>query len=352
MINISSTLDLVVQVDKKPLISICIPTFNRCEQVYKLISNILNYPGNEIEIVLVDNCSTENINLLEQLNDSRICFIKNTKNIGGILNPLKALTSANGTYAFLCLDKDNIDYYGIKCLIDRLSNDQGVVFGHCALNLQTSSLDITYQSGYDSLRNMAYLSAHPTGKFYKTEILKNLTTVKQALTQGTDFGFIFDLIDAEMAQTGNSRIINVPLFYTESKADCAKKPSFTSSAENIFFSPESRLRELFLYIESAFNLQLTKVEFFKLTVLLYRRGLISATFGYRNILNDDKICAHYRINQRKVGLVELLKIAFVFSKKYYKQEVPLSLFEKILSIAFVFISFWLYLPLRFVKKYV
>ena len=45
-----------------PIISICIPTYNRKDKVYELVSNILKYKGNEIEVAVLDNLSKNNSN--------------------------------------------------------------------------------------------------------------------------------------------------------------------------------------------------------------------------------------------------------------------------------------------------
>ena len=75
--------------EKKPLISICITTFNRCEKVYNLVSNILNYKGNEIEVIVVDNCSIDDTAiLLAKIIDDRFQFIRNDTHIGPLLNGL------------------------------------------------------------------------------------------------------------------------------------------------------------------------------------------------------------------------------------------------------------------------
>ena len=160
---------------KKPIISFCIPAYNRGRRLFELVNNILCYQGNEIEVIVLDNLSTDDTSsLLGNISDPRFFYKKNETNIGGIKNPYKAMTLANGEFCFLCLDKDFIRYEYIDELIKRISGDKNLVFGYCTLNEQDSSSDITYEKGFESIYNMVYLSAHPTGMFYRTDFYKKL----------------------------------------------------------------------------------------------------------------------------------------------------------------------------------
>ena len=50
-------------VEKKPLLSICIPTYNRAEYLEKSLESIIRQPefhSDDVEVVISDNCSTDN----------------------------------------------------------------------------------------------------------------------------------------------------------------------------------------------------------------------------------------------------------------------------------------------------
>ncbi|MFA6335717.1 MAG: glycosyltransferase, partial [Bacteroidales bacterium] len=110
-----------------PFLSICIPTFNRAEHVFSLVKNILCCYSDEIEVVVLDNCSTdETKDLLCSIEDDRFIFVQNPENIGGLSNIIKVFTFANGVYALLCLDRDYIESQYILPLIDALRKDNNV----------------------------------------------------------------------------------------------------------------------------------------------------------------------------------------------------------------------------------
>lgn len=316
--------------NKKPFISICIPTYNRKEKVYKLVNDILNYKGDEIEVVVLDNCSTDATKLLlKKIDDYRFHYFLNDINIGSILNILKVLTKANGQYSILCLDKDYLDYQEIPNLVNHLKYDNDVVFGYCSLNLQNISSDKVFEKGYSSVLNMAYLSKHPSGYFYKTDMFINSKILKQIFTQNDKFGFPFELINAEMSFSGKSKVINLPLFNTESRNDCAKIPSFTFDKSNIYFDPKERFIECVKYIMSVLQLDLLKKEKRKLIILLFSRGLIASTFGYRTILADHPLCLHHGIEPHKISIIELIKIDFEFSSSFFRENLSISHFRKL-----------------------
>jgi glycosyltransferase involved in cell wall biosynthesis len=65
-------------------ISIIIPAYNRSDTIVYCIQSILNQTYQNFEIILVDDCSTDNtVELTEKLNDSRIRIIKLDNNSGG-----------------------------------------------------------------------------------------------------------------------------------------------------------------------------------------------------------------------------------------------------------------------------
>lgn len=316
--------------NKRPIISICIPTYNRGSKVSELVNSILLHKGDEIEILVLDNLSTDDTNLLlDKIVDNRLSYVRNEENIGGIKNIFKALMIASGEYCFLCLDKDRIDYKKIKELIKRVTNSD-ILFGHCILNGLEDEPDVLFEKGFSSVYNMAYLAAHPSGMFYKTDIVRKLPVLDQIFKENKKFGFYTELINAEMSILGQSKIINLPVFYTETKEDCSETASFTYKNENeIFFFPSNRYEEFLTYTENLYSLTLNNIEKKKILKRIFLKGLIASTIDFKSILSDNAICNHYFIKTRKVSFIELIKIAFSFSNSFFKKELPVSFFSKL-----------------------
>lgn len=83
----------------QPLASICIPSYNAEKTVVQAVQSILNQTYQNLEIIIVDNASTDNtLNLLQKFKDPRIKIHRNTKNIGAEKNFSRCVELANGEY--------------------------------------------------------------------------------------------------------------------------------------------------------------------------------------------------------------------------------------------------------------
>ncbi len=96
---------------KKPFFSIIIPTYNRASDLQFALYCILRQDFLNFEIIVSDNCSTDNTKVIvESYKDKRIRYFRNKKNIGVILNLRKAITYARGDYVFFHGDDDFLLY--------------------------------------------------------------------------------------------------------------------------------------------------------------------------------------------------------------------------------------------------
>lgn len=92
-----------------PKVSVCIPTYNNANFLQQAVESVLGQSYQDFEIVIVDNCSTDQTSILvedlQKDNDGRIRFYKNDQNIGLTGNFNKCLKYAEGeNIKFLCSD--------------------------------------------------------------------------------------------------------------------------------------------------------------------------------------------------------------------------------------------------------
>lgn len=81
----------------KPLISICIPSYNHDKYVKEAIDSVLKQTYKNFELVIVDNCSTDNaLKIIKSYNDSRIRLYQNETNTGGCEGTNQAVRLARG----------------------------------------------------------------------------------------------------------------------------------------------------------------------------------------------------------------------------------------------------------------
>lgn len=298
-------------------LSICIPTYNRIEKTLKLIESILKYEKDDIEVVVLDNCSTDStFSLLSNIQDKRFNYIRNHENIGGMPNILKSLTYGRGTYVMLCLDKDFLLSENIEKFIYRLK-EKDVAVGHCSLNSSDYSKDIIYHKGSESILNIAYTSEHPSGMFIKNCILKSKPIIDSIINKYKTFAFLPELVKAEVAHFGRSARINMPFVYTETKEDCGKEISHTYKGDNIYFMPKNIIDRFLVYIDHVYSHNLTANDKKNVTAKIYRTLLCSSVFDYKQIMLDKEICNHHGIMTKKIKKKELISNVWKFNKFFF-----------------------------------
>ena len=92
---------------KKPFFSIVIPTYNRASDLQFALYCILRQTFSDFEVVISDNCSTDNTKVVVQmLKNKKIRYSRATKTVGNALNMERAIKMAQGKYVLLHSDDD------------------------------------------------------------------------------------------------------------------------------------------------------------------------------------------------------------------------------------------------------
>ena len=143
------------------MISVIITTYNRKEYLKNAIESVLNQSYKDIEIIIIDDCSTDGTEeeIKSLYSDNKNLYIyRNTKNQGPGINRKYALTNkAKGEY-IVFLDDDDIflekDYFAKA--IDKLNKDTNlsmVACNHIIYNSQTKEekyIDFKYGEVVDN----------------------------------------------------------------------------------------------------------------------------------------------------------------------------------------------------------
>ena len=90
------------------LVTLCIPTFNRCNFLGRAMRSIINqtFAKDKYEIIVIDDGSTDRTDIILETFKDEIKIIKNKKNIGLSRSLNKAILKSRGKY-FLRLDSDD-----------------------------------------------------------------------------------------------------------------------------------------------------------------------------------------------------------------------------------------------------
>ncbi len=81
------------------LVSVVLPTYNRSHILGRAIQSILNQTYHNFEIIIVDDCSTDNTDyIVKKFDDSRIRYIRHSQNKGGSVARNTGIKAARGEY--------------------------------------------------------------------------------------------------------------------------------------------------------------------------------------------------------------------------------------------------------------
>ena len=157
----------------KPVISFCIPTFNRANRVYECVKHILSYKSSDIEVVVSNNASADNtVELLATIEDPRLRIISNEENIAALNWPL-AVSRATGGWAVLMSDEDIVELDNIPYYIDNLLKpDIGLIL--YSFPPFVNQIDYTYICGSqsESLYSVIKHGGHITGAVHNMSKLE------------------------------------------------------------------------------------------------------------------------------------------------------------------------------------
>jgi len=116
-----------------PLVSILIPVYNREKYILETIDSAINQSYRNIEVIVVDNCSTDGTwQILNEMasTDDRIKIYQNAENIGPVKNWKKCIEYSNGEYSKILWSDDVIASSFIEKTLPylRMSGEVGFVF--------------------------------------------------------------------------------------------------------------------------------------------------------------------------------------------------------------------------------
>ena len=99
------------------LVSVCIPVYNGEQTIEKTIESVLKQTYKNLEIVVLDNCSTDNTReVVGSFDDARLKLVVNERNLGMMGNWNRCFDYASGKYMIIMCADDIItsDCIGIK----------------------------------------------------------------------------------------------------------------------------------------------------------------------------------------------------------------------------------------------
>ena len=138
----------------KPLLSICIPTYNRAKYLKKSIESVIcqeEFKSGKVEIVISDNASTDGTEQVGKEYSDRyenIIYHRNEKNINNDNFPL-VLSLGNGVLRRLCNDTLCFEEGSLKYICDIICKytDTKPFLCWCGLNNKSEIQELSFEDG-------------------------------------------------------------------------------------------------------------------------------------------------------------------------------------------------------------
>ena len=158
-----------------PIVSFCIPTFNRINQVYSCVQKLLAYKGDDIEVVVSDNGSPDGtMERLSHIKDKRFLLTGFSQNMLYTANLLNVIKNAKGDFVFLLSDEDTVVIENIPVLIDiimKFGADASMILGS---GIGADSAPYTlgfFTKGYHAYKKHAFTHGYMTGIILNRKML-------------------------------------------------------------------------------------------------------------------------------------------------------------------------------------
>ncbi len=203
---------------KRPLLSICIPTYNRAYMIKECLKNLCplldKYP---IEIFISDNCSTDDtasvLRYFKELYPIKY-FIQN-ENKGPDKNFEFVLKHASGDYRWLMGDGCYITDEAIELLLFELKKEYSIIIAN-DLDKQRliSSSKITYTDPQKLLTEIGWHMTWMSVLIYSRKIIQELNFERYYNTNFIQTGIIFEYLaykNVEVLVLPSVGVVNIPL---------------------------------------------------------------------------------------------------------------------------------------------
>jgi Glycosyltransferases involved in cell wall biogenesis len=197
---------------KECLISIIIPTYNRADFLLECIESILNQRYSNIEIIIIDDCSTDKTKEIieEKYNGNiKIKYYKNDTNKGPGYNRKFGYLKSKGEYIIFC---DDDDYY-----IDEL------FFLKAIKKFQEYNNELAFVSSsaftnYEKENKLTLDDLDCLEKINNNEYLENFQ-IKHEKPKST-FTTVFNKIILEKAKLSDMKMVNDSSIYMRALTAC------------------------------------------------------------------------------------------------------------------------------------
>lgn len=250
---------------KKPILSICIPTYNRAEFACAAAKHLLeNWEGDEIEVIISDNHSDDNTQeLIGTINDRRLKYFRNDENLGAAFNTHLTFLRATGEYAYLTSDEDDLAIEEIPYLLEYFKNNPNVsvfVGGGDLTYTHKRFPDAVYTDPFEALKAIAFKTRYMTG------IIMNRKMYAEEMV-GISFEESADIWDAYSFMYAMARlccrgdvVTSSHLLFSQPRLTMTDISNNARNDGVYYYEPEGRINQMATWSKAIFGLNISESE--------------------------------------------------------------------------------------------
>lgn len=138
-----------------PSVSVIIPNYNHAQYLKQRIDSVLNQTYADFEVIILDDCSTDNSKLvIEQYrsNCKVSSIVYNSENSGSTFKQWdKGIHLAKGEYIWIAESDDWCENNFLETIINGLQKNEETVFGYCQGFCINNKGEIIFQSNHPRL---------------------------------------------------------------------------------------------------------------------------------------------------------------------------------------------------------
>jgi glycosyltransferase involved in cell wall biosynthesis len=252
---------------KNPLVTVICLCYNHADFVVESLHSIVNQSYKNIELIVVDDCSSDNSVLFIRnwlVDFPNVKLIVNQKNLGSTKSFNKALKIAKGDYIFDLAADDVLLPYCIEKQLECFDNSHfdnlGIVYGN-AENISENGQFLSYYLEVDTDKKV--INPRITGNIYKSILTSGdglcsvAALVKKSVyidLNGYDENLVYEDLDFWIRAT---RKYNVDFIDTI----LVQKRTVSTSLGNQFFKKNHKINQsTYLILRKAFGLNKNKEE--------------------------------------------------------------------------------------------
>jgi len=181
----------------KPKISVVMPVYNSEKYLKESIGSILNQTFKDFELIIVDDCSTDNsLKIIKGYKDKRIKLFRNKKNLGTVRTRNIGLKKAKGKYIAV-MDSDDMSFQSrLRIQLNYLEGNPHIfLVGGSAVYIYNDSKDVRKFRKYDDYKMLAWRLPKSCSIIHSSVMFRNTgEKYNEAFTSAHDYNFYLEML--------------------------------------------------------------------------------------------------------------------------------------------------------------